>query len=144
MDAEPLAAVFLDTNVLVYAFDRSARRKHELARRLVEACWANENGCLSVQVLQEFCVTVTRKIVAPLESLAARQIVEDLSQWQLHTPAATDLLQAIDLAQRFQISFWDAQIIQSASSLRCSILFSEDLSHGQRYGEVQVINPFVE
>ncbi len=144
MDAEPQAAVFLDTNILVYAFDRSAGLKHELARRLVENCWENENGCLSVQVLQEFYVTVTRKIAAPLESLAARQIVEDLSQWRLHTPAATDLLQAIDLAQRFQLSFWDAQIIQSASSLRCRVIYSEDLSHGQQYGEVQVANPFVE
>ena len=144
MDAESPAAVFLDTNVLVYAFDRSAGRKHELARRLVEACWANENGCMSVQVLQEFYVTVTRKIAAPLESLTARQIVEDLSQWRLHTPAAIDLLQAIDLAQRFQVSFWDAQILQSASSLGCRVIYSEDLSHGQQYGEVQVVNPFVE
>jgi len=139
-----MAAVFLDTNVLVYAFDRSAGLKHELARRLVEGCWENENGCLSVQVLQEFYVTVTRKIAAPLESLTARQIVEDLSQWRLHTPAAADLLQAIDLAQRYQLSFWDAQVIQSASSLGCKILYTEDLNHSQQYGEVQVVNPFVE
>lgn len=144
MNVDPQATYFLDTNILVYAFDRSAGRKHSLAAQLLEACWENENGCLSIQVLQEFYVTVTRKIAAPLDAQTARQIVADLAQWRLHIPEADDLLQAIDLQQNYPLAFWDAQIIQSAASLGCKRLLSEDLNHGQSYGEVQVLNPFKE
>jgi predicted nucleic acid-binding protein len=144
MNVEPQAVYFLDTNILVYAYDRSAGQKHALAAQLMEACWENENGCLSIQVLQEFFVTVTRKIAMPLDYQTARQIVADLAQWRLHAPKASDLLQAIDLQQSHQLAFWDAQVIQSAASLGCKQVLSEDLNHGQMYGEVQVINPFKE
>jgi predicted nucleic acid-binding protein len=144
MNVDPQATYFLDTNLLVYAYDRSAGRKHSLAAELVKACWENENGCLSIQVLQEFFVTVTRKIAAPLDHQTARQIVADLAQWRLHAPEANDLLEAIDLQQNYQLAFWDAQVIQSASSLGCKQLLSEDLNPGQMYCEVQVINPFKE
>ncbi|MBN2549482.1 MAG: PIN domain-containing protein [Anaerolineales bacterium] len=142
MKVDPQATHFLDTNILVYAYDRSAGRKHSLAAQLVEECWENENGCLSIQVLQEFFVTVTRKIAAPLDAQTARQIVADLAQWRLHAPEADDLLQAIDLQQNYQLAFWDAQVIQSAACLDCKQLLSEDLNHGQVYGGVQVVNPF--
>jgi predicted nucleic acid-binding protein len=144
MNAEPQAACFLDTSILVYAYDRSAGQKHELAAQLMEACWENENGCLSIQVLQEFFVAVTCKIAAPLDYQTVRQIVADLAQWRLHSPKANDLLQAIDLQQKNQLAFWDAQVIQSAASLGCKQLLSEELKHGQVYGTVQVINPFRE
>ena len=142
MNVDPQAQYFLDTNILVYAYDRSAGQKHVLAAQLMEACWEYENGCLSIQVLQEFFVTVTHKIAMPLDHEIARQIVADLAQWGLHTPKASDILQAIDLQQIHQLAFWDAQIIQSAASLGCRQLLSEDLNHGQIYGVVQVINPF--
>ena len=144
MNVEPQAVYFLDTNILVYAYDRSAGQKHALAAQLMEACWENENGSLSIQVLQEFFVTVTRKIAMPLDYQTARQIVADLAQWRLHAPKAGDLLQAIDLQQSHQLAFWDAQVIQSAASLSCKQVLSEDLNHGQMYGEVQVVNPFKE
>jgi predicted nucleic acid-binding protein len=144
MNVDPQVTYFLDTNILVYAYDRSAGRKHSLAAQLVEACWENENGCLSIQVLQEFFVTVTRKIATPLDPQTARQIVADLAQWRLHAPDASDLLQAIELQQNYQLAFWDTQVIQSAASLGCKRLLSEDLNHGQVYGEVQVVNPFRE
>jgi len=144
MSVDPKVDYFLDTNILVYAYDLSAGSKHSLAAQLVEGCWENENGCLSLQVLQEFFVTVTRKIITPLEHQTARQIVSDLTHWRLHAPKASDLLQAIDLQQIYQLAFWDALVVQSAASLSCKQLFSEDLNHGQVYGEVQVINPFME
>jgi predicted nucleic acid-binding protein len=144
MNVDPQMQYFLDTNILVYAYDRSAGQKHEQAVQLMESCWENENGCLSVQVLQEFFVTVTRKLATPLNHQTARQIVADLAQWRLHAPATSDLLQAIDLQHDLQLSFWDAQVVQSAASLGCKQLLSEDLSHGQAYGGVQVINPFKE
>jgi predicted nucleic acid-binding protein len=144
MSADPKVEYFLDTNILVYAYDSSAGQKHTLAAQLVQECWENENGCLSLQVLQEFFVTVTRKIMLPLDLQTARQIVADLTQWRLHAPNAADLLQAIDLEELHQLAFWDALVIQSAVSLGCKQLFSEDLNHGQAYGTVQVINPFRE
>lgn len=144
MSVDLLVEYFLDTNILVYAYDRSAGKKHSLSAQLMETCWKKENGCLSIQVLQEFFVTVTRKIASPLDHQTARQIVADLAQWRLHAPNASDLLQAIDLQSEYQLSFWDAQVVQSAASLGCKQILSEDLNHGQVYGDVQVINPFKE
>ena len=144
MNAEPQPEQlrFMDTNILVYAYDRSAGRKHTAAARLVEQCWEIENGCLNIQVLQEFYVTVTQKIARPLEYRTARQVIADLAQWHIHVPEAKDILQAIDLQETYQLSFWDAMVLQSATSLGCAQLLSEDLSHGETYGAVKVINPF--
>jgi predicted nucleic acid-binding protein len=146
MNAEPQPEQlrFIDTNILVYAYDRSAGRKHTAAARLVEQCWGDENGCLSIQVLQEFYVTVTRKIATPLDYQTARQIVSDLAHWRIHIPEANDVLQAIDLQQTYRLSFWDAMVLQSATRLGCTQLLSEDLSHGETYSTVQVINPVID
>ena len=143
MSADPLATCFLDTNILVYAYDRSAGQKHAIASQIVKDCWENENGCLSIQVLQEFYVTVTRKIAAPLDFRTARQIVDDLAHWRVQIPTTSDLLQAIDLQGIYPLSFWDAMIVQSAIRAGCKQLLSEDLNHGQAYGGVQVTNPFL-
>jgi len=143
MSANPAGNLFIDTNVLVYAYDRSAGKKQAIAAQLIESCWDNGNGCLSIQVLQEFFVTVTRKIPHPLENQIARQIVADLSNWRCHSPAAIDLLLAIDAQRDYPLSFWDAMVLQSAARLGCEFLLSEDLGHGQIYGAVQVINPFI-
>ncbi len=142
MSVDPQVVYFLDTNILVYAYDRSAGHKHIQAAQLVEGCWENENGCLSLQVLQEFFVTVTRKITMPLDLQSARQIVADLAHWRLHKPEANDLLHAIDFQQSYQLAFWDALIVQSALCSGCKQLLSEDLNHGQVYGDVRVVNPF--
>lgn len=144
MKVDPQVQYFLDTNILVYSYDGSAGQKHKLAAQLMEACWKNENGCLSIQILQEFFVTVTRKIANPLNYQIAQQIVADLTQWRLHVPGASDLLQAIEFQQNYQLAFWDAQVIQSATRLGCKQMLSEDLNHGQVYGALQVINPFKE
>jgi predicted nucleic acid-binding protein len=144
MNVDPQLDYFLDTNILVYAYDRSAGPKHAIAAQFMSDCWENENGCLSIQVLQEFYVNVTYKLPTPLDHQTARQIVADLAQWRLQTPEVGDLLQAIDYQQSFQLSFWDAMIVQSATRLGCRALISEDLSDGQLYGDVKVINPFRE
>lgn len=136
--------VFIDTNILVYAYDFSAGRKHRLAVQTLEDCWETGSGCLSTQVLQEFFVIATRKIAKPLDSSSARQIVADLGLWRCHAPEVGDLLQAIDLQQQYRLSFWDALVLQSAARLGCKHLVSEDLSHGSTYGDVQVVNPFIE
>jgi predicted nucleic acid-binding protein len=142
MNADPQARVFIDTNILVYAYDRSAGEKHSVAARLLEQCWEAETGCLSIQVLQEFFVVVTRKLAHPLDPRTARLIIADLARWRVHSPNAGDLLYAIDLHQERSLSFWDAMVMRSATCLGCEQLFSEDFQHGESYGSVKVTNPF--
>jgi predicted nucleic acid-binding protein len=134
---------FVDTNVLVYAHDATAGDKHARARALVEELWTSREGCLSVQVLQEFFVATTRKIPKPLDAPAAAQIIDDLAHWHVHAPAARDVLAAIGIHQRTGASFWDAMILHSAKELGCQTLHSEDLNPGQAYDGVQVLNPFL-
>jgi predicted nucleic acid-binding protein len=134
---------FVDTNVLVYAHDVTAGYKHNRARSLMEELWETREGCLSVQVLQEFFVTTTRKIPKPLDAPAAAQIIGDLAHWHLHTPAAGDVLAATDICQRTGVSFWAAMIVRSAKELGCGTVHSEDLNPGQAYEGVQVRNPFL-
>jgi predicted nucleic acid-binding protein len=133
---------FLDTNVLVYAHDRSAGEKQKQAKTLIRDLWDSGTGCLSAQVLQEFYVTVMQKVVLPLDAQSAIRIIEDLAFWKVHTPGAKDVLGAIDLQQRYQLSFWDAMIVWSAAQLGCHIVWSEDLNPGQVYEGVQLLNPF--
>lgn len=133
---------FVDTNVLVYAHDRSAGAKHARAKALFAELWESQTGCLSIQVLQEFYVTITRKVANPLSRQTASQIMADLSVWKVHSPNAQNVLEAIHLQDRYDVSFWDAMILTSAAQLGCQTVWSEDLNAGQRYGDVRVINPF--
>jgi predicted nucleic acid-binding protein len=133
---------FVDTNILIYAHDDSAGGKRDQARVLVEQLWESRDGCLSVQVLQEFFVNVTRKIAKPLDAETAKEIIADLSRWYLHVPAADDVLAAIGIHQHTGISLWDAMIVRSAAEIGCTVLYSEDLNAGQQYAGVRVENPF--
>lgn len=134
---------FVDTNILIYAFDDSAGDKHQKASILLEELWVGENGCISIQVLQEFYVNATRKAPYALAPLQAATIIRDLSRWKVHRPETEDVLAAISIQQQYQVSFWDALIIRSAQESNCEILWSEDLSNGQDYGGVKVINPLL-
>ena len=143
MSAEP-AREFVDTNVLVYAYDGGAGAKAEQARELVAGLWRSSQGCLSLQVLQELFVTITRKVPKPMPVAGAAALIEDLSQWTLHEPVRTDVLAAIELHRQKRISLWDALIVQSALQLRCRTIWSEDLNAGQAFGAIRVRNPFAE
>lgn len=134
--------VFVDTNVLVYAFDSAAGDKQHTARELVTEIWALGTGCLSVQVLQEFFVAVTRRVPQPLSAAAAADIVKDFSTWTVFAPRAEDVLEAIALHQRAQVSLWDALVLHAAAELGCATLWSEDLNPGQRVRGVRIRNPF--
>jgi predicted nucleic acid-binding protein len=136
--------VFLDTNVLVYAHDASAGVKRDRASALIRNLWDSGDGCLSIQVLQEFFVAVTRMVPRPLAIDEAAGLVSQLSQWNVHSPGADDVLGAIELHGRTAVSFWDAMIIRSASKLGCGRLYSEDLGDRQHYDGVEVRNPFSE
>lgn len=133
---------FVDTNVLVYAEDRDAKEKHDIARKLVLELWNDRQGVLSIQVLQEFYVTVTRKLKKPLRSNAALEIVKEYLTWTVVENDGALLVAAVALQERAQLSFWDALMVQAAIQSGCDKLYSEDLNAGQRIGSVVVVNPF--
>ena len=140
--SEPRSLQFVDTNILIYAHDTSAGQKHSRAKELLRDLWQSGEGCLSIQVLQEFYVNVTQKVAKPLSAEAAAQIIADLSAWEVHCPSMEDVLDAIRLQNRYQLSFWDAMIVASALQMGCQLLWSEDLNPGQVYGRVEVQSPF--
>lgn len=132
---------FVDTNILVYAHDFKQGAKHEKARDLIQKLWDGGNGVLSTQVLQELCANLRRKVARPLSAEGTRKIIEDYASWEIVVNNAESVLEALDIEGRFQISFWDALIVQAAGSCGAEVLYSEDLGDGRRYGEVQVANP---
>jgi len=135
---------FVDTNILMYAHDMSAGEKHERAKALVEELWRDRTGVLSTQVLQELAVNLRRKAGRPLDTTATREIVADYLTWQVIVNDGDSILEALDLERRYQISFWDALVVQAAQASGAEVLYSEDLSDGQKYGAVRVTNPFRE
>ncbi len=141
MSAEP-PREFVDANVLVYAFDASAGAKRLSAQQLLERLWKSGTGCLSIQVLQEFFVAVTRKAPQPLSSTDAADRVREFGAWSVFAPKVDDVLAAIELHERNSLSFWDAMIVRAASESGCDVLWSEDLSDGQVLSGVRVRNPF--
>lgn len=133
---------FVDTNVLLYAYDPSAGEKHLRARTLVGELGRARRGALSVQVLQEFYVNVVRKIAVPLSPSDAGDRIRMLSRWTVHSPLAHDVISGTEISEQHQISLWDAMIVRSASELGCTVLWSEDLNSGQRINGVEIRNPF--
>jgi predicted nucleic acid-binding protein len=137
-----MSVEFCDTNIIVYAYDATAGAKRERAALLLERLWREGAGVLSVQLLQELFVTLTRKIPRPLSTPEARGIVSDLASWSVVEPASMDVLAAIDVAERWRVSFWDAMIIRTAQRAGATVLWSEDLAPGQSFDGVTVSDPF--
>ena len=131
---------FLDTNILVYAAagNGPGRRKRDLALALIE----KENFGLSAQVLQEFYVTVVRKIRVPLPPELAIEWIEQMEVFPC-LPIDSGLVKiAIETGMRYRLAYWDAAIVAAAEILGARTVYSEDLNHGQQYGLVRVCNPF--
>ena len=133
-------AEFVDTNVLVYANDRTGGEKPTRASALIARLLESGTGVLSLQVLSEFYAAATRKL--GMSSEEAEAAIADFGIWPIHRPTHVSILNACRLCRRHKISWWDALLIQSAIEMESIILWSEDLNHGQRYGSVTVRNPF--
>lgn len=133
---------FVDTNVLLYAYDASAGERHEKALSLVSRLGRARTGVLSVQVLQEFYVNAVSKIAVRLTPADAVERLRVLSRWTVHSPLAHDVIAASELAVASQLSFWDAMIVRSASVVGCDVLWTEDLNAGQTIAGVEIRNPF--
>ena len=134
---------FVDTNILIYAYDVSSTEKHRRALALVSELWDSGRGCLSIQVLQEFYVNLTQKIPHPLTPQETVRIIEDYGRWHLHKPGLKSVIEAIQIQQRNRISFWDAMIICSAKEMGCQNIWTEDLNANQLYEGIKAVNPFM-
>jgi predicted nucleic acid-binding protein len=132
---------FFDTNVLLYMYDRRDARKRRISAETFRSRLEAGSIVISTQVVQEFYVSVTRKLRLP--SREARALAVDLCELPLIVLEAGQILRALDLEGHFRISFWDALILAAAEAAGARTLFSEDFTHGRTYGEIQVVNPFL-
>ncbi len=133
---------FVDTNILVYAHDRDAGHKHEIARKVVSELWESRLGLLSTQVLQEFYVTLTRKIHVPLDKPTTRRILKNYFTWEVVINDPPVILQASEIEETHKISFWDALIVSAAFLKNAATILTEDLNHGQVIEGIEINNPF--
>lgn len=134
--------VFLDTNILVYAYDQHDPQKQTKAQGLLTDGITQENLVLSVQVFGEFFNVVTRYIPHPMSPGEAKEIIDTLSILPVQDIDMTMVKRAIDTHETYQISYWDSLIISAAERAGCRIILSEDLSDGQTYHNILVKNPF--
>ena len=134
-----MSAVFVDTNILVYAHDRDAGLRHKKARELVHHLWMDKSlPYVSIQVLQELFVNLIRKQV-PVELVC--EVVEDYLQWNVIDNTAAILKRGMDIHARFRLSFWDALIVAAAEKSGASELWSEDLQTGAKIAGIRIVNP---
>jgi predicted nucleic acid-binding protein len=134
---------FVDTNVLVYAFDKSRSPKKRVAQRLISELMEEDRLRVSTQVLQELFVTLTRKVSQPCSSAEALAVLEDLTAWPLMAVDYAAIRAAVGLAGQAKLSFRDALVVVAAARTGAAVLYTEDMSDGQEILGVRVSNPFV-
>lgn len=133
---------FVDTNVILYAYDTSARGRHVAAAELVGELGRTRRGAISIQVLQKFYVNAVAKIAGRLEPEEARRRLRVLGRWPVYSPLPSDVITASAISETHRVSFRDAMIVRSAGELGCDVLWSEDLSSGQTIAGVEIRDPF--
>ena len=133
---------FVDTNILVYAHDRSEPRKQPLAHALLEGLWDSGTGALSTQVLQEFYSVATRKLNPPMSRDLARRIVALYSTWRVVGVDVPLIISASQLEEAHSLSFWDALVVAAAGRAGAARLVTEDLQDGREIAGVRVEDPF--
>jgi predicted nucleic acid-binding protein len=134
------ARSFFDTNILVYADDKAAPAKQRRALELVAQHRRAGTGVVSLQVLQEYFVTVTRRL--QVDPGIARRKTELLAEFDVAIPEVADVLAAIDLHRLVGFSFWDALVLRAAKQSGCSVLLTEDMQEAREVDGVRIVNPF--
>jgi predicted nucleic acid-binding protein len=130
---------FLDTNVVVYAFDQAAPEKREKAIRILES---GDRLVVSTQVLLESWWVLTRKLGVPLTESEAAEVIEQLCLLPVVATDSELVLRAIQTSTRAQLALWDALIVEAARTAGCEEILTEDLQHGQDFGGIVVVDPF--
>ena len=136
------ADTFVDTNILIYAYDKDSGEKNLRAEAVIKELWESERGMLSTQVLQEFYVNATRKMLHPVSPAVARGIIENYLAWPVRMVEPPTILRASEFQERHQLSFWDAMILATAYEGKARTLLTEDLNHGQTIEGIRIVNPF--
>ncbi len=131
---------FLDTNILLYTDDADAPGKQARALALIAQLRRGGYGVISTQVMQEYFSAATRKL--GLDSEMAKRKVELFARMDVAQIGRDDVLAAIDVHRLHKVAFWDALIVHTAGSAGCTVLYTEDLSHGQVLAGVRIVNPF--
>lgn len=134
--------VFVDTNVIVYAYDKDAGEKHQVAAEIMKDLWRSGLGTISTQILQEFFVTLTRKISVPMDISVVRETLRRLSKWDVMLIDVDTIISATELQERYKYSFWDSLIIAAALAGGARTILSEDLADGQTIQGLTIKNPF--
>ncbi|MEX1173694.1 MAG: PIN domain-containing protein [Chloroflexota bacterium] len=135
---------FVDTNILIYAHDRSDRAKQGVAQAILERLWADRTGTISTQVLQEMYVVATSQQKLAMSPQQARDLVGTYSAWPTVVVEPALILTASRLAEEHHLSFWDALIVEAARVAGAATLLTEDLQHGRMFGGVRVEDPFMD
>jgi predicted nucleic acid-binding protein len=133
---------FLDTNILVCARDKGAGQKHLAAEALLRDLWETRRGRVSIQVLNEYFVTVTRKLKPGLSPREAWADVVSLQAWAPIIMDGRLLERGQLLFRQHNLSWWDALVVAAAQAADCDLLYSEDLGAGRAYDGVRIVNPF--
>ena len=131
--------VFVDTNILYYAIDADAGDKHERAMEVVEQIWSGNSGVISTQVLSEWTVNLRKKKKLDWRDVA--RIIEPYLVWQVVAIEPNDPLEAIRIASRHQVSYWDSLIIRAAQKGAADVVLSEDFNPGQVIEGIELVNP---
>jgi predicted nucleic acid-binding protein len=138
------AKYFLDTNIFIYSFDPQYPDKRDVARILIKTALEDGTGCVSYQVVQEFLNVATRKFVEPLSIADASRYLTAVMEPLCETFSTVNLYRdGLEIMERWHYSFYDSLIIASAIASDCRILYTEDMQHGQKIGNLGIINPFV-
>jgi predicted nucleic acid-binding protein len=135
-----MSRVFLDTNVLAYAFDSRNAPKRDRARALLKHLYEEDEVCVSTQVLQEFYVVATKKL--GLDPLVAKEALRSFERFSVVAVDPRLIAEAIDVSILHKLSFWDSLIVAAAEIMRCDTLYTEDLADGAALRGVAIRNPF--
>ncbi len=138
------ARFFLDTNIFVYSFDRTAAAKNRRATQLIREAVSTRKGIVSYQVVQEFFNLALRRFAEPMSVPEAEQYLGAVFRPLLAVQSSLALVsEALRLTDRYRLSWYDSLIVAAAIEGGCGVLYSEDLQHGHRFGQLKVENPFV-
>lgn len=134
--------IFVDTNILVYAHDVDAGKKHIASAEIVTGLWESRAGIISTQVLQELYVTLTRKVRSPIPGNIAKRLIQNYLVWEVAVNSGIMILRAMEIEAGYSLSFWDALIIAAAHTKNAQIILTEDLNDGQLIEGIKIQNPF--
>jgi predicted nucleic acid-binding protein len=138
-----MQTVFIDTNVLLYAFDETDLVKQQRARQWIGECWQRRCGRLSTQVLNEFYANARKRFATAISAADARAEVRRYQAWSPWLIDQPTIDTAWAAESRYQLNYWDALMIAAAQHQACTIFLTEDLQHGQRIDKLQILNPFL-